>query len=283
MASDSTPSGLRYLEPSPLAPLALARHLVAAPIATVVAIHGGLDRASSFTRISRRLERFDVVAYDRRGYQRSRSLGPGNLEQHVADLLRVIEWANSTGPVVLFGHSFGGLVALSLAAEHPGVADVVVVYESPLPWVLARPSPTPAPGDNPALEAERFFRRVVSDSSWERLGPTEQESRRRDGPALSADLRVMTGPVAPWDLEGIDVPVRYLYGDQRAAPYYHSLAHRLEAANPHFTSRELPGATHGAHLSHPDVLALEIENAFEHWRADRPDDHHRAPSPSTSP
>ena len=278
MASDSTSSGLRYLEPSPLAPLALARHVVPSPVATVVAIHGGLDRASSFTRISRRLERFNVVAYDRRGYQRSRSLGPGDLEQHVADLLRVIEWVNPTGPVVLFGHSFGGLVALSLTAEHPGVADVVVVYESPLPWVLARPSPTPTPGDDPALEAERFFRRVVSDSSWERLGPSEQESRRRDGPALSADLRVMTGPVAPWDLEAIDVPVRYLYGDQRAAPYYHSLARRLEAANPLFTSRELPGASHGAHLSHPDVLAREIEDAFDHLHLDPRDGDHPTPS-----
>ena len=263
-----TPSGLRYLEPSPLEPLALARHQVRAPRATVVAIHGGLDRASSFTRISRRLEDFDVVAYDRRGYQRSRALGPGTLDQHVADLRRVLAWAADAGPVVLFGHSFGGLVAMTLAAQTPEAVDVVVAYESPLPWVLARPSPTPVPGEDPALEAERFFRRVVSDASWEKLSADEQQSRRLDGPALSADLRVMTGPVAPFGLDEIRVPVRYLYGDQRAAPYYQALAQRLEASNRSVTSRELRDATHGAHLSHPDVLADEIRRAFDHLGAD---------------
>jgi len=276
--SAPTTSGLRYLEPSPLDPLALALHRVRAPRATVVAIHGGLDRASSFTRVSRRLEEFDVVAYDRRGYQRSRSLGPGTLTQHVADLRGVIEWLADAGPVVLFGHSFGGLVAMTLAAETPEMVDVVVAYESPLPWVVARPSPTPAPGDDPALEAERFFRRVVSDSSWERLSAVEQESRRLDGPALSADLRAMTSPLAPFGLDEIRTPVRYLYGDQRAAPYYHALAQRLEASSRFFTSRELHGASHGAHLSHPDVLAEEIRNAFDHLGASTPR-HRRRASP----
>lgn len=259
-----TRTGLRYVEPSPLGALAIALHRVDEPRATVVAIHGGLDRASSFTRLSRRLEGFDVIAYDRRGYQRSRSLGPGTLEQHEADLGRVIDWAAPKGPVVLVGHSYGGLVAMTMAARQPDVARVVVAFESPLPWVLSRSSPTPVPGVNPALEAEQFFRRVVSDSSWERLSPLERESRRLDGPALSADLTEMTNPIAPFELDEIRVPVRYLYGDQRSTPYYHALARRLESANSFFTTRELAGVPHGAHLSHPDVLAGEIRDAFDH-------------------
>lgn len=264
MDSAPTSSGLRYIEPSPLGELALAQHRVSAPRATVVAIHGGLDRAASFTRLSRRLEEFDVIAYDRRGYQRSRSLGPGNLDEHVDDLERVIDWAVATGPVVLLGHSFGGLVAMTLMARHPASAQVIVAYESPLPWIVARPTPTPAPSANGALEAERFFRRVVSDSSWERLHPLEQESRRLDGPALSADLAEMTTPLAPFDLDEITVPVRYLYGDQRSATYYHALARQLETSSPYFSARELAGAQHGAHLSHPDLLAREVRSAFEH-------------------
>ena len=267
MPSTPTPSGLRYRPDSPIGALALAEHRVARPRATVVAIHGGLDRASSFTRLSRRLDDVDVIAYDRRGYQRSRPLGPGTLDQHVADLERVIAWAAPTGPVILFGHSFGGLVAMTLAARTPGAAVVVVAFESPLPWVLARSSPTPVPGENPALEAERFFRRVVSDSSWERLSASEQESRRLDGPGLTADLTEMTTPIAPFELDEIRVPVRYLYGDQRSGPYYHALARRLESANRFFSARELAGVPHGAHLSHPDLLADEIRDAFDHASA----------------
>jgi pimeloyl-ACP methyl ester carboxylesterase len=244
----------------------VAQHRVPHPRATLIAIHGGLDRASSFTRLSRRLDDFDVVAYDRRGYQRSRSLGPGTLEQDVQDLRRVIEWAvdpaTRSGPV-LFGHSFGGLVAMALIADDPDAAALTVAYESPLPWVLSRPSPTPSPGESPALAAERFFRRVVSDSSWERLSTVEQESRRLDGPALSADLNAMTTALPPFTLEDIRSPVRYLYGDQRAGPYYHELARTLTRASPFFDVRELPGLPHGAHLSHPDLLAGEVRGALD--------------------
>ncbi|HEY5302827.1 MAG TPA: alpha/beta hydrolase [Acidimicrobiales bacterium] len=263
MESAPTTSGLRYLEPSPLGELGVARHHVVSPRAHVVAVHGGLDRASSFTRLSRRLEDFDVATYDRRGYQRSRSLGPGTLDEDVNDLQRVIDWISPTAPLIVFGHSFGGLVALTLVARHPDVAQVAVVYESPLPWIIARPSPTPSPGESPDREAERFFRRVVSDSSWEHLSEWEQESRRLDGPALSADLREMTTTLAPFEIDEIHTPVRYLYGDQRAAPYYHELARTLTRANPLFEVKELAGLPHGAHLSHPDLLAKEIRETFE--------------------
>jgi pimeloyl-ACP methyl ester carboxylesterase len=153
---------------------------------------------------------------------------------------------------------------MTLVARRHDAAQVVVAYESPLPWIVARSSPTPAPGENAALEAERFFRRVVSDSSWERLSPLERESRRLDGPALSADLAEMTSSLAPFELEEITVPVRYLYGDQRSAPYYHALARQLELSSTYFSTRELAGAQHGAHLSHPDLLASEVRMAFEH-------------------
>ncbi len=268
MDSAPTSSGLRYLEPSPLGDLALAQHRVRGPRATVVTIHGGLDRAASFTRLSRRLEDFDVIAYDRRGYQRSRPLGPGTLDEHVEDLRRVMMWAAPSSPVILLGHSFGGLIAMTLVARVQSSAQLVLAYESPLPWVVSRPSPTPAPGENAVREAERFFRRVVSDSSWERLSAQEQESRRLDGPALRADLAEMTAPRAPFALDEIAVPVRYLYGDQLSAPYYQALARQLETSSPYFSSRELDGARHGAHLSHPDLLAREVRLAFEHLHFD---------------
>ncbi len=203
------------------------------------------------------------MAYDRRGYQRSRTLGPGRLEDDLDDLRRVIEWVSPAAPLIVFGHSFGGLVAMALVAGRSDIAQVVVAYESPLPWIVARPSPTPAPGESPAREAERFFRRVVSDEAWEHLSESEQESRRLDGPALSADLREITAPLAPFEIDEIRTPVLYLYGDQRAAPYYHELAGTLTRANTFFEVKELRGLPHGAHLSHPDLLAKEIRGALD--------------------
>jgi hypothetical protein len=74
----------------------------------------------------------------------------------------------------------------------------------------------------------------------------------------------MTGPLAPFELDDVHVPVRYLFGDQRAGAYYQALARRLDSISASFSSRELVGAQHGAHLSHPDLLAFEVRSAFEH-------------------
>ena len=51
----------------------LAQRL-AFPEANIICVHGGLDRGGSFARLARRTEQFDLIAYDRRGYQGSRSL-----------------------------------------------------------------------------------------------------------------------------------------------------------------------------------------------------------------
>ena len=89
----------------------------------VVLVHGSLDRASSFSRVVRRLSDLHVVTYDRRGYHHSRTGGAsqggpdpvsgpgadGAFDGHVADLLEVIGERRA----VVVGHSFGGDVALA--------------------------------------------------------------------------------------------------------------------------------------------------------------------------
>ena len=79
-SSHAIPQGLHFVANSPVAGLAVAERRVESPLATVICIHGGLDRGGSFARLARRMELFDLVAYDRRGYQGSRDLGPLGLE-----------------------------------------------------------------------------------------------------------------------------------------------------------------------------------------------------------
>jgi len=59
----------------------------------VVFVHGSLDRAGSFARVTRRLPELHTVAYDRRGYHRSGHLLPvhDSLDGHVEDLLSVVD------------------------------------------------------------------------------------------------------------------------------------------------------------------------------------------------
>ena len=51
---------------------------------------------------------------------------------------------------------------------------------------------------------ERFFRRMVGDGAWERLGAHQRADRRADGPALLTDLRSLTG-APPFDLASLRV------------------------------------------------------------------------------
>jgi pimeloyl-ACP methyl ester carboxylesterase len=250
----AAPLNLHYLHPSPAGGLALAERRVERPEAIIICVHGGLDRGGSFARLARRCASFDVVAYDRRGYQRSRALAPLTLADHVEDLVGIARREAQRGPVIYFGHSYGGVVALGAALAEPDLARLVVVYEAPLPWILQRPSARAPLTNDGAHEAEMFFKRVVSERAWEHLGDAERDSRRLDGPGLLSDLAILRG-AEPFDLGQLATPCVYVHGDLHQVDFYRALSLQLEKLSPMITSAELVRAGHGAHLSNPDQLA----------------------------
>jgi pimeloyl-ACP methyl ester carboxylesterase len=258
----TTPNGLHFVTDSPVAGLAVAERRVAMPEATLICVHGGLDRGGSFARLARRVDTFDVVTYDRRGYQGSRDLQPLTFELHVDDLLALARREHARGPVIVFGHSYGGVVALGAAIADPSLVQLAVLYEAPLPWILRREGMHTPLTANPEYEAEMFFRRLVSDAAWERLSELERDSRRRDGPALFSDLSSLRDGSLMLDLAQLTVPTTYAYGDERSPDYYRELCDRLAQLSPLIGRRELHNAGHGAHLSIPDQLAAMIESLW---------------------
>jgi pimeloyl-ACP methyl ester carboxylesterase len=64
---------------------------------------------------------FRMVFYDQRGHGRSAAgpPGSGDIDQVGSDLERVIEATAPSGPLVLIGHSMGGMTVMSLAARRP--------------------------------------------------------------------------------------------------------------------------------------------------------------------
>jgi len=240
----------------------VAERRVPQPEATLICVHGGLDRGASFGRLARRLENFDVVAYDRRGYQKSRNLGPLSLERHIDDLLAITRRESQRGPVLYFGHSYGGVVALGACVAQPTISQLVVVYETPLPWILARQSSRPPVSTDAAHESEVFFQRMVSKGAWERLSETERESRRLDGPGLLSDLAILTQH-PPFDIAQLSTPCVYVHGDRVLAGYYRALSAELVRINPIISSHEVSSASHGAHLASPDQLAELIRARWE--------------------
>ena len=165
----------------------LSRPAPAPGAATVVFVHGSLDRGESFRRAMRRLPDLTTVAYDRRGYQGSRGGGVVDLGGHVEDLLVIRDEAKAAGggPVVAVGHSLGGDVVVGAALAEPGAFDAIGAFEPPMPWLgFRRDRPGgarawPALAEDPGEEAERFFSRMVGAAAWARLSEQGRAARAR--------------------------------------------------------------------------------------------------------
>jgi pimeloyl-ACP methyl ester carboxylesterase len=229
----------------------------------------------------RRLPDLTTVAYDRRGYQGSREGGVVDLGGHIEDLLAVAEasWAAAGsgggpgGPVVAVGHSLGGDVVIGAALAEPRAFDAVGAFEPPMPWLGFRRDQGPAPparpwpalAEDPGVEAERFFSRMVGEASWSRLTEVGRESRRADGPALVADLRSLRGEGPPFDVRALGIPSVFGMGGPTTQPHHRRSVQWLGANVPGGVLYEIEGAQHGAHLSHPDHFAamtrLVVERA----------------------
>lgn len=227
---------------------------------TVVLVHGTMDRSSSFARVARHLEGFRVVRYDRRGYAHSLALGPpASFDDQVADLLAVLD-AEAPAPAVVFGHSYGGTIALALAERHPERLAAAVVYECPLPWLPWWPGDSAgaqavAHADDPEGAGEAFMRRMVGDRRWERLPPSTRDARRAEGATLVAEIAQVRPPhPAPVDLSAITVPVVAAHGTD--GPVHHHRAPEVVADEvPGARLEVVEGAGHGVHLTHPAEVA----------------------------
>ncbi|MDA8057398.1 MAG: alpha/beta hydrolase [Actinomycetota bacterium] len=247
--------------------LAVDDHRPARPspgLPLVVLVHGSLDRAASFARVIRRLGDLPVVAYDRRGYHRSRTAGPvaTTLAEHVDDLLDVLDGR----PAVVVGHSYGGVIALAAAAGGAGAIVGVGAYEPPLPWLdrlldPGSPPRTPLAGD-PALVAESFFRHLVGNDTWERLPPATRQARRAEGPALVGELSAIRSGHPAFDVASVTVPVLVGRGG-RSLERHRQGAAWLADHLPDGELVDIEGAAHGAHLTHPDAFAALVRRAVD--------------------
>ncbi len=221
---------------------------------TVVMVHGAMDRATSFTRLIAKLPEWEAVAYDRRGYGHSAGLAaPESFAAQVEDLVDLA----GPGPVVAFGHSLGGDIVLAALQSHPRVFSAALIWEAPMPWMPFWPDDTAsrgAAGDlAPEDRAEWFMRRMVGDKLWERLPAATRAARRSEGVTLQTDFAYLShGPV--FDATAIEVPVTVGYGgDSRA--HQRDAAHALAEALPDGNLVCVPGTGHGAHLTHPGIVA----------------------------
>jgi pimeloyl-ACP methyl ester carboxylesterase len=89
---------------------------------TVVLAHGWTLDATTWVPVARSLDA-RVVRYDHRGHGRSAAVDPASMtiDQLADDLAAVIAAVAPEGPLVLAGHSMGGMAIMAFAERHPEV------------------------------------------------------------------------------------------------------------------------------------------------------------------
>ncbi|RKE21605.1 alpha/beta fold hydrolase [Streptomyces sp. TLI_171] len=84
------------------------------------------------------VDTFTVLTYDRRGLSRSRldhPDRPAGLAEHADDVRRLLA-AFADGPALMLGCSFGAVIGLHVAAEHPGLLRTLIAHEPVAPGLL---------------------------------------------------------------------------------------------------------------------------------------------------
>lgn len=95
----------------------------------LLAIHGLTGHGQRWqTLATEHLSEFAVAAPDLLGHGRSSWAAPWTLEANVSALTGLLE-AEADGPVVVTGHSFGGAVAMQLAATRPDLVAGMVLLD----------------------------------------------------------------------------------------------------------------------------------------------------------
>jgi pimeloyl-ACP methyl ester carboxylesterase len=272
----------------------------AAPVAaTVVLVHGWTLAAAAWDRSVAALAaaRADlrVIRYDQRGHGASRGRprpaealtgGPApaveaprvaaaSIRRLGDDLVAAVEQLAPQGPLVLVGHSMGGMAVLSAVGAHPGVlagrpcavllcstsAGSLSAAGRPLAPLMAALATLPenvlvpraprlltqrtsyGPGVDPALVAETL----------RAIGPVSGRSTGEWFAALMAHDETAALPA----LAAAGVPVRVLVGDaDRMTPPSH--AHALAEALPGAGLTVVPGAGHMLFVERPDVVVEAV-------------------------
>ena len=222
---------------------------------------------------------FEVVVYDRRGHSLSTCPpGQGSVHDDVDDLAALID-VLGVGPAHVAGASFGGSIALRLAACRPDALLSIAVHEPPLFDLLDRQAIEPSElteltelrahlcsvadrleaGD---LEggARLYFDRVAhSPGGWPGLDPARRRALVETAPTYLDQyhdpdaLRIDLG-----DLGAFDGPALVTHGDRRPA-FFRRMAEMVCTALPGARIELIPGTAHDPQVTHPGEYTRAIE------------------------
>ena len=232
----------------------------------LVLLHATLSSSRQLRSLATKLsEHYTVISIDRRGSGRSATDDPAepiDVGVHVADVEAVLE-AEDAQPAAIVGHSYGGCVALELAARRPQSVSAVLAYEPPYGQVA---SPSVQAGmaevgrrtldarDSGDLQgaALEFMAGVSGAEAVAALSPAARARVGRAGQGAVADATLLG--MDPAGLVRISSPARIVTG-AASASLYADIADALTARIPAADHVRLDGLDHMAPVLRPEPVA----------------------------
>ena len=227
----------------------------------VALVHGVLDRGRSFAGVADALgSECTMLWWDRRGYGlEGNSTGAAvGIDTHIADVLTVLDGRRA----VVVGHSFGGVIAMGVAARSPESVRAVAAYESSVAWAPGWDDRV-IQGVLASLDPEAAALRLMFGGRYDEMSGAERERRRSDAAVFVAEERSVRER-APYELTDVRCPVVYGVSDADVMPAVTGYLAR-QLASVEFVT--LPGAGHHAHRTDPEGFAMLVRRAIELSRA----------------
>jgi pimeloyl-ACP methyl ester carboxylesterase len=236
----------------------------------ILIVHPGGGTSSAWAGVARHLmARFRVLRFDRRTYRAPGDVEPtATMENEVNDVLAV---AAAVGePVLLAGHSSGGVVALEAALASPSQFAGMVLYEPPVAVreplggdALVRAKAALAAGE-PGRALEIHLREIVqAPGLLVRLlplaGPLWRQMTTFAPGQISDDANIESVGVGIDRYAGLDVPA-LLLGGARSPKHLRARLDALASVLPSVDSLVvLPRQGHLANAWTPGKIAHIIE------------------------
>lgn len=251
-------------------------------------LHGlGSARSTWDPLVPSLAERYRVVVVDFRGHgESSHAPGTYTLEHFVPDTIALCERI-TTEPVVMVGHSLGGVVSHTVAHLRPDLVRGLLLEDPPLYRSEATPD------DNPAVTFFALLRQVTSDMQARHASLEEYEALLQAAPSPNgagsfADVLGVDGTrarargLASLDpdvflpaLDGtgfagvqpdatLPCPVRVLRADPALGKGFSDEdAARFRSSNRKAEVEMVDGASHFIHDEQPERFLLELEDLFD--------------------
>lgn len=244
----------------------------------LVLVHGSWVDHSNWDMVAPSLaQEYRVLRYDRRGHSRSeRPEAQGSIREDVADLAGLIEELR-LAPAHVIGSSFGGAIALQLAAVRPDLVRSLTVNEPPLTNLLAgEPAGQQmlqqvneglsvvekllAAGDMEG--GVRFFVEdiIFGPGTWEQLPAEVRETVIFNAPTFLDELHDPEAFVFdPSHLRGFTRPVLLIVCDESPPPFQ-LVVQRLADGLPHAEIKTFAGARHEPEQTHAEEYVAVVND-----------------------